>query len=147
MGSKWLLPFFLPSCIDDQSWVLEAGDALYLPPRLAHYGLSMDEVCCLHVVAFVAVAFVVVVVLPEDVWISEVFALHHDEYLTCTRLPHVTTRDADNKQECMTYSIGFRAPSTRNLVRFFGDHVASVLTKSDSFYTDPDLQLQQNPGE
>lgn len=47
----------------------------------------------------------------------------------------------------MTYSIGFRAPSTRDLVSFFGDHVASTVAKGGNFYADPDLRKQENPGE
>lgn len=47
----------------------------------------------------------------------------------------------------MTYSIGFRAPSSRDLVNFFGDHVALTVTNAGDFFTDPDLQRQDNPGE
>lgn len=47
----------------------------------------------------------------------------------------------------MTYSVGFRAPSTRDLVAFFGDHVASTVTKADAFYRDPDLERQESHGE
>lgn len=50
-------------------------------------------------------------------------------------------------QECMTYSVGFRAPSTRDLVTFFGDHVASTVTKADDFYRDPDLKRQEKHGK
>lgn len=35
-----LLPNLTP-----KAWVLEPGDALYLPPRVAHHGVSLDEVC------------------------------------------------------------------------------------------------------
>ncbi|MBI2380110.1 MAG: cupin domain-containing protein [Gammaproteobacteria bacterium] len=49
-------------------------------------------------------------------------------------------------EACMTYSVGFRAPSQRDLVKGF---VASL---EDDFsetlrYSDPDLQIQDNPGE
>lgn len=47
----------------------------------------------------------------------------------------------------MTYSVGFRAPSAKDLVTFFGDHVASTVTKADAFYQDPDLRSQENHGE
>lgn len=47
----------------------------------------------------------------------------------------------------MTYSIGFRAPSSKDLLFFFGDHAASTVVKPDDFYRDPDLQKQDNPGE
>lgn len=47
----------------------------------------------------------------------------------------------------MTYSIGFRAPSSQDLLLFFGEHAASTVLKPDDFYRDPDLQKQDNPGE
>ncbi|CAM9668360.1 unnamed protein product [Ectocarpus sp. 13 AM-2016] len=74
-----------------EGWVLEPGDALYLPPRLAHYGISQDE-------------------------------------------------------ECMTYSVGFRAPSVRDLVSFFAEHVGSTATKPDDFFQDPNLKRQESHG-
>ncbi len=48
--------------------------------------------------------------------------------------------------ECMTFSIGFRAPSHAELLSgFIDDHVAEL---DDSLrYADGDLQLQKNPGE
>lgn len=49
-------------------------------------------------------------------------------------------------QECMTYSIGFRAPAKRDLVTFFSDHVALRKTKADDFYGDPDLERQASYG-
>lgn len=33
-----------PRTANKKGWVLEPGDALYLPPRLAHHGVSQDEV-------------------------------------------------------------------------------------------------------
>lgn len=47
---------------------------------------------------------------------------------------------------CMTYSIGFRAPSRAELVEGWCDHVAESLPEGDR-YADPDLALQDNPGE
>lgn len=48
--------------------------------------------------------------------------------------------------DCMTYSIGFRAPSRRDLIAGWCDHVLSDLSDDDR-YTDPALPLQDNPGE
>ncbi|QLC24452.1 cupin domain-containing protein [Parasphingopyxis algicola] len=48
--------------------------------------------------------------------------------------------------DCMTYSIGFRAPSRSQLIAHWADHVLAELTEDDR-YTDPDLRLQGNPGE
>ena len=64
-------------------WVLEPGDMLYLPPRLAHYGIADDE--------------------------------------------------------CMTYSIGFRAPSAAEVLTHFTDFLGQFLSDEER-YTDAGLQ-------
>lgn len=48
--------------------------------------------------------------------------------------------------DCMTYSIGFRAPSRAELVEGWADHQAEHMQDEDR-YADPDLALQANPGE
>lgn len=48
--------------------------------------------------------------------------------------------------DCMTYSIGFRAPSRSELVSAWTDHVLDTLDEDDR-YADPDLPRQSNPGE
>lgn len=48
--------------------------------------------------------------------------------------------------DCMTYSIGFRAPSRSELVSAWTDHVLDTLREDDR-YTDPDIRGQANPGE
>ncbi len=74
----------------DEEWVLEPGDMLYLPPRLAHWGIAVGE--------------------------------------------------------CMTWSVGFRAPSAQELATQFlvymQDHI-----RLDGMYADPDLQLQRHPAQ
>lgn len=45
--------------------------------------------------------------------------------------------------ECMTYSIGFRAPSGRELAA----HYLEAQSADDRRYQDPDLRLQSHPGE
>ena len=62
---------------------LEPGDALYLPPRIPHHGVSMS----------------------------------HD---------------------CLTYSIGFRAPSRAELLRSFAEHVARQSTEDERYVDDED---------
>jgi len=71
-------------------WVLEPGDMLYLPPGLAHWGISQGE--------------------------------------------------------CMTYSIGFRAPSVAELLEQAMDDLHPQLTP-DQRYRDADLSLNQQHGE
>lgn len=48
--------------------------------------------------------------------------------------------------ECMTISIGFRAPSHAELLLELAQDLASQLSE-DQRYRDPDLQIQNNPGE
>ncbi len=48
--------------------------------------------------------------------------------------------------DCMTYSIGFRAPSRADLVESWSAHLADGMPDEDR-YTDADLAQQANPGE
>jgi len=48
--------------------------------------------------------------------------------------------------DCMTYSIGFRAPSTEEMLADYCDHIVETMDV-DQRYADPDLQRQENPGE
>ena len=73
-----------------ESWVLEPGDMLYLPPKLAHYGIA--------------------------------------------------------KNDCITLSIGFRAPSIQELVDRFASHFLESAGAVER-YQDPDLTIQAAPGE
>ncbi|WP_286162407.1 cupin domain-containing protein [Methylobacillus flagellatus] len=72
----------------EQEWLLQPGDMLYLPPRLAHWGIAVGE--------------------------------------------------------CMTYSIGFRAPSAQELGHEFLSYLQEHLYLP-GLYADPDLQLQSSP--
>ncbi|MEM8917364.1 MAG: cupin domain-containing protein [Pseudomonadota bacterium] len=49
-------------------------------------------------------------------------------------------------ENCMTYSIGFRAPSTSELIGYWSDALLADLAE-DARFADPDLVLQDNPGE
>jgi 50S ribosomal protein L16 3-hydroxylase len=48
--------------------------------------------------------------------------------------------------DCMTYSIGFRAPNHADILTELTQDIASSLT-NDQRFSDPALQLQANPGE
>nr|WP_295659687.1 cupin domain-containing protein [Polymorphobacter sp.] len=48
--------------------------------------------------------------------------------------------------DCMTYSVGFRAPSRAELISNWCDHLLDGLGDDDR-YADPDLAEQANPGE
>lgn len=74
-----------------EEWVLEPGDILYVPPRVAHNGVAVGD-------------------------------------------------------DCMTYSIGFRAPSRSELIAHWSDHLLDGMDDDDR-YADPDLAAQANPGE
>ncbi|TXF12347.1 cupin domain-containing protein [Pelomicrobium methylotrophicum] len=72
----------------EQTWVLEPGDLLYLPPRYAHEGTALEE--------------------------------------------------------CMTYSIGFRAPSHTELATQFLVYLQDRI-HMPGMYADPDLRPQPRP--
>lgn len=73
-----------------EEWLLEPGDMLYLPPKLAHWGIAVGP--------------------------------------------------------CMTWSVGFRAPSAQELGTQFLAHLQEKICLK-GMYEDPDLQLQQHPSE
>jgi 50S ribosomal protein L16 3-hydroxylase len=73
---------------ESAEWVLEPGDMLYLPPRLAHCGVAVDD--------------------------------------------------------CMTYSVGFRAPSAAEVLTHFTDFLSQYLTDEER-YTDADAQPVSDP--
>jgi len=74
----------------EQSWDLEEGDMLYLPPGVIHHGVALGD--------------------------------------------------------SLTYSVGFRAPAECDLITSFIDYLAEERL-SVAHYQDPDLTLQQHPGE
>ena len=82
-----------------QEWLLEAGDMLYLPPHLAHWGIAVS----------------------------------------------------DGGKDCMTYSIGFRAPKNQELATEFLGFMQDKLNQDqlvlDGIYQDADLTLQLHPAE
>jgi 50S ribosomal protein L16 3-hydroxylase len=82
-----------------QEWLLEAGDMLYLPPHLAHWGIAVS----------------------------------------------------DGDQDCMTYSIGFRAPKNQELTSeflgFMQDKINQESIPLSGLYQDADLRLQAHPAE
>ena len=86
-----------------QEWLLEAGDMLYLPPHLAHWGIA------------------------------------------------VSTIDDGCAKDCMTYSIGFRAPKNQELATEFLGFMQDRLNQDKliltGIYQDADLTLQKHPAE
>jgi 50S ribosomal protein L16 3-hydroxylase len=82
-----------------QEWLLEAGDMLYLPPHLAHWGIAVS----------------------------------------------------DGGQDCMTYSIGFRAPKNQELASeflgFMQDKINQESIPLSGLYQDANLSLQAHPAE
>jgi 50S ribosomal protein L16 3-hydroxylase len=73
----------------EQSWELEPGDLLYLPPKYAHNGIALSD--------------------------------------------------------CMTWSIGFRAPSAQEIATQFLVYLQDTL-ELEGRYADPDLRPSRHPG-
>ncbi|MDA9918596.1 cupin domain-containing protein [Erythrobacter sp.] len=76
---------------------------------------------------------------PTDEWVLG----EGDILYVPPRFAHRGTAIGD---ECMTYSIGFRAPSRAELVENWADELVDGMQDQDR-YTDPELTKQDNPGE
>jgi len=59
-------------------------------------------------------------------------------------LPPDIAHDGTALNECMTYSIGFRAPLYREVVEAFVDHIRDSI-EVDGRYADPDLRVSAHP--
>lgn len=94
-GTTALLPHddlrLLADFVPTDEWLLEPGDILYVPPRVAHNGVAVGD-------------------------------------------------------DCMTYSVGFRAPSQAELIEGWCEDLIDGMT-DDARYADADLRAQDNPGE
>lgn len=75
----------------EETYVLEPGDMLYLPPGVPHHGISKDN-------------------------------------------------------DCMTWSIGFRAPSHREIVTEIAERLAQEVPE-EAFYSDPAILLHEHSGQ
>jgi 50S ribosomal protein L16 3-hydroxylase len=76
---------------------------------------------------------------PTDEWLLE----PGDMLYVPPRFAHNGVAVGD---DCMTYSIGFRAPSRSELIAHYVDNVLAGLSDDDR-YGDPGLAVQENPGE
>lgn len=84
-----------------------------------------------------------VMILPE--WLpEECWELHPGDMLYLP--PRVGHNGIGVGDGCMTWSIGFRAPSHAEILQGLADSICDRLS-SDQRYTDPDLQPAASPGE
>jgi 50S ribosomal protein L16 3-hydroxylase len=82
--------------------------------------------------------------LLRDFAATEEFVLEPGDMLYVP--PGVSHNGIALGDDCMTLSIGFRAPSRAELIGDWSDHLLEDLSEDDR-YTDPGLALQANPGE
>lgn len=76
--------------------------------------------------------------LPEQEWVLEPGDMLY--------LPPGIAHYGVALDECMTFSIGFRAPSAAEILTDFTEYVHQGLSETDR-YTDPDLRVPVHPGE
>ena len=77
---------------------------------------------------------------PEQEWILEEGDLLY--------LPPGVVHDGVALEECITISVGFRAPSKIDLLsQHLAEQLAALAEGEEAFYEDPKRRLQQNPGE
>lgn len=72
----------------------------------------------------------------EDMTVNEEWTLNPGDMLY---LPPSYAHNGVAQNDCMTFSVGFRAPSEANIVQGFTDHMIEQLTEDDR-YTDPELK-------
>lgn len=89
---------------EDHAWVLQPGDMLYLPPRCVSVSVSLPVSLCLYL-------------YPTNPTHSPTYSL----FLKFTHLSISPSRSVPHDGvsldgDCMTYSIGFRAPAQKELV-------------------------------
>jgi 50S ribosomal protein L16 3-hydroxylase len=60
--------------------------------------------------------------------------------------PHIAHDGIAADDDCMTYSIGFRAPQKQELLQEFLNHLHDTI-QAEGIYADPDLSLQAHPAE
>jgi len=86
----------------------------------------------------------------EELRLLAEFEPLHEWMLEPGDILYVPPRFAHNgiaaSDDCMTYSIGFRAPSRRELIAQWAEDLVADLEEEDR-YCDPDLSTQDNPGE
>ncbi|MGI0116409.1 JmjC domain-containing protein [Zooshikella sp. RANM57] len=61
-------------------------------------------------------------------------------------LPPGLAHNGIGMDDCMTFSVGFRAPSAAEVITHFSDYIADNLSE-DMRYADPALVLSEHPGE
>ena len=62
--------------------------------------------------------------------------------------PNVGHWGVSQSNDCLTYSIGFRAPGTSEIQSKFLDFIQdNLITNKNNLYRDPNLNLQKNPAE
>ena len=76
---------------------------------------------------------------PEHTWVLEPGDMLYIP-------PQVGHNGVSESDDCMTYSVGFRAPSHAEIMRNYTDFIGEKLT-SEFRYNDPDLSLQDSAGE
>lgn len=80
----------------------------------------------------------------RDFMATEVFELEPGDMLYLP--PQVAHNGVATSADCLTYSIGFRAPSDAEMLRSFSDYIGESLS-GEQRYSDPDLRIPGASGE
>ena len=80
----------------------------------------------------------------RDFMATEVFELEPGDMLYLP--PQVAHNGVATSADCLTYSIGFRAPSDAEMLRSFSDYIGESLS-GEQRYSDPDLLISGASGE
>lgn len=145
-------PFcFIPNWRIDDVMVSYASDGGGVGPHFDQYDVFLIQGLGIRRWQIGAVCDSTTPLLPhDDLRLLADFQPSEEWLLTPGDMLYVPPRFAHNGvavgDDCMTYSIGFRAPSRADLITHFADHLLETLPEDDR-YTDPDLTAATNPGE
>ena len=143
--------YFIPSWRVDDLMISYSGDKGGVGPHYDNYdvflvqvsGRRQWEVCGIHDESSPRCPDTPVKILsewePEDCWVLE----PGDLLYVPPRVGHSGIAVGEN---CMTCSVGFRAPSHGDMLRDFSEHIGEQLSE-EIRYADPDLVPQANPGQ
>jgi 50S ribosomal protein L16 3-hydroxylase len=145
-------PFrFVPNWRIDDVMVSYASDGGGVGPHFDHYDVFLIQGQGQRRWQIGAVCDAETPLLPhDDLRLLADFVATEEWLLDPGDILYVPPRFAHNGvavgDDCMTYSIGFRAPSRAELLGGWCDDLLAAMADEDR-YTDPGLPVQTNPGE
>ncbi|OQW70507.1 MAG: cupin [Proteobacteria bacterium ST_bin12] len=129
----------LKNFVSEQEWILEAGDMLYLPPQIAHWGVAVGDHCMTYSIGFRAP--------KQDELIHEFLSYLQDD-LTLKNTQNILYSDPDlqlqNHPAEISDAMIQQVKSMLEKIHWDNNHVADFLGK---YLTEPKLDVYFEPAK